>query len=411
MSIIRLGHMLSGYLVIYVTGEAVQKFINLAIREGIDLWDISVRGNMTVLKVGVDSFFDLRPLARKTGCRLRIQRKGGFPFFYSSFMRRRGLVLGLAFFVTTLYLLSSLVLFVAVEGADTVGGDRVRDLLLEMGVRPGTLKSRLDTEKTANELLLREPRLSWVNLRFQGTLLLVEVVEKIKLPPEHTGPANLVAAKDGLVTKVLVVMGEPRVKPGDTVFRGQVLIEGLLKPQDPLYAGREQLSLPVPVHAQGEVWARVWYEGYGEAALTEVIKTRTGRRSAVFVLSVKGQEVLRLGKATVPFRNYELQNVKRDFSKRIIKFPVEVEAVYAYELRLTERALTSEEALEKAAVRARLLAELQLPAGASVFNTTVEEVETGEGLVGMRYCIETVENIAVEQAREAMDSLVPGTVS
>jgi similar to stage IV sporulation protein len=399
---------MTGYLVITVKGEAVEKFINMAVREGIDLWDIGMQEQKAVLKVGVDSFFDLRPLAKKTGCRLRIERKKGLPFFYSSFMRRRGLVLGLALFVAALYFLSSLVLFVSVEGAPTVGEDRVRELVSDLGARPGTLKSRLDTEHVASELLLREPRLSWVYLRFQGTVLVIEVVEKIQAPPEHTGPANLVAAKDGLVTEVLVVMGEPRVKPGDTVSRGQILIEGLIKPQDPLYAEPGQASEPVPVHAQGEVWARVWYEGYGEAALTGVLKTRTGRRTAVWTLVAGGREVISIGKTEVPYRNYELQTIKRDFSRRIIKLPVEVITVYAYELTLEEKTLTLEAALEKAALRARFLAELQLPVGISALNTMVDEIEPGDGLVGIRYTIETVENIAAEQAREA---IVPGTVS
>lgn len=410
MSVIRLGQILSGYLVISVKGEATEKFINMAIREGIDLWDIGRQGNAAVLKVGMDSYFDLRPLAKKTGCRLRIERKGGIPFFYSSIIRRRGLVLGLTLFVTTLYYLSSLVLFVSVEGARSVGDERVRELVLEMGVRPGTRKSRLDTDQIATDLLTREPRLSWVNLRFQGTMLLIEVVEKIQLLPEHIGPSNLVAAKDGLVTEVLVVTGEPLVKRGDTVFRGQVLIEGLIRPQpaDPGQASPES----VPVQALGEVWARVWYEGYGEAALTKALKTRTGRRVAVWTLVVNGQEVLRVGKAAVPYRNYETQTVKRDFSRRIINLPIEINTIYAYELNLEEKTLTYEEALEKAALRARFLVEVQLPPGVIAENTVVEEVDAGgEGLVGIRYVMETVENIAVEQPREAMSSFVPGSVS
>ena len=320
------------------------------------------------------------------------------------------MVLGLTLFVTTLYYLSSLVLFVSVEGARSVGDERVRELVLEMGVRPGTRKSRLDTDQIATDLLTREPRLSWVNLRFQGTMLLIEVVEKIQLLPEHIGPSNLVAAKDGLVTEVLVVTGEPLVKRGDTVFRGQVLIEGLIRPQpaDPGQASPES----VPVQALGEVWARVWYEGYGEAALTKALKTRTGRRVAVWTLVVNGQEVLRVGKAAVPYRNYETQTVKRDFSRRIINLPIEINTIYAYELNLEEKTLTYEEALEKAALRARFLVEVQLPPGVIAENTVVEEVDAGgEGLVGIRYVMETVENIAVEQPREAMSSFVPGSVS
>ncbi len=412
MSILKIWSVFSGYLVVAVRGYATEKFINLAIKSDVRLWDISISGEQATFKVGVDSFFALRHLAKKTGCRLHIVQKVGFPFFYRHLIRRKGTVCGLIFFVLSLYMLSSMVLFIGVDGAETIGDARIRELAAELGVKPGIMKANLESEQLANEMIIRNPDIAWVNFKVRGTRLVIEVVEKIKAPPDLSRPADLVAAKDGLVVDVLTVMGEARVKPGDTVTRGQLLIEGLLRPHDPLAAPDMQQTAPVPVHAQGEVWARVWYEGYGESALDEVQRHRSGNRIMILSLLVDGQEVLRVGRSNIPFRNYEIETVKRDLSKRIIQFPVEIITEYAYELNLSYNLLSYEQALEVAAERGRTLAQLQIPVGVEVTAAIVEEIKLeDEKYAGARYVIETLENIVLEESWEAMDDLDSGTIS
>lgn len=407
MSIIKWRAAVTGYLLISVRGAAAEKLINLAIRQGIPLWDIRSGKDSALLKTDIDSFFDLRHLAKKTGCRLKIVRKAGLPFVYSRLFRRRGLLYGICFFIITLYVLSSFVLFVGVEGNKHLDDAYVRELAARSGVRPGVLKSNLDKEKIVKQLITLEPGLAWAGVHIRGTRVVIEVVENIKPPVGRDRPTNLIAAKDGLITDVLVIMGEAKVKPGDTVTRGQILIEGVLRPQPlhPTESGENQGPQPVPVHARGEVKARVWYEGYGEAALTEVTRIRTGRRSQAWTLAVDGQAVLRVGRFAVPYRNYDVETANAGFSERIIRFPVEIIIETSYEVDLLERKLTHEQALEIAAGRARTLAELQLPVGVLVEKITVDELTLErEGFVGVRYIVETVENIAEEELVNGGDS-------
>lgn len=399
MFILGLRYFFTGYLVICVQGIATEKFINLAIRQGIPLWDMVIKGSeKAVLKVDVDSFFELRHLAKKTGCRLKILQKAGFPFFLSRALRRRGLVIGICLFIVSLYLLSSLILFVSVEGAETLGDEYICSLAAELGAHPGAWKANLDIEDLANEMILLEPSLTWVGFHINGTRLVIEVVEKIKAPVENDIPGNIVAKKDGLVVDVLVVMGEARVQPGDTVSRGQLLIEGLLVPQSPYTDPENGDALkPVPVHARGEVLARVWYEGYGEADTIFVKRIRTGKRAIAWSVIVDGKPVLRVGSSEAPYVNYELALIKRRLPERIFQIPVELITEYMYEIELEQVRITDEQALDQAAERARILTEFQLPVGVSVKSVSLKEVETGTGnLVGVQYIIETLENIAEE---------------
>ena len=404
MSILKMRHTITGYLELSVEGAATEKFINLAIRQGIKLWDIQQTTGHAVLKVDVDSLFDLRHLARKTGCRIHILRKAGLPFLYSRLFRRRGLVLGLCFFVLTLYVLSSFVLFVGIEGNQRLEEAYIRQLAADAGVHPGLAKTRLDKDEVANKLILAEPDIAWVGIEVRGTRLIIEIVETIDPPVNPDTPGNIVAAKDGLITDVLVISGEARVNPGDIVSRGQILIEGVLEPQlvpPTVGADGEELNqgpVTVPVRARGEVHARVWYEGYGEANLSEYDPVRTGQRYSAWTLMVDGQSVLRIGRQNIPYHHYEQDTANARVLERILRVPVEIITETTYEIERKERKLTLEQATDLAAERARTLVHLQLPVGVTVESVALDAMEEEqEGLVSVRYVLETLENIAKEE--------------
>ncbi|MBT9172855.1 MAG: hypothetical protein DDT21_01241 [Syntrophomonadaceae bacterium] len=391
MSVMAVRRFFAGYLVITISGAAAEKFMNLASGLGFPLWDISCGGESTIFKTGVDSFFELAPLARKTGCRLRIMRKAGWPFFYRRLRRRRGLFLGAGLFVFLLYFFSSFILFIRVEGAETLGRERIMAAAEKAGLRTGLPKSGLDKERLAAAMLLLEPELAWVGINIQGTSLVIEVVEKSRPPAGDERPAHLVAARDGLIVDLLLITGEPRVRLGETVRRGQLLIEGVL------YPGTYPVA-PLAVRARGEVWARVWYAGYGEAALQEPVATRTGRREVSWTLVADGREVLRLGRDGAPFRHFDVETGKQRLPERIAPVPVELITSIKHELHLRVQELSLEQALALAAERAREQAVLQLPAGVEPRHIDLRQITTGSGQpVRVRYVLETLENIAVVQ--------------
>jgi len=396
VSIPKIRYAVTGYLEISVTGRATEKFINLAMQEGIPLWNIRHGPEYAVLNADVDSFFDLRHLAKRSGCRLRIKRRAGLAFLISRLIRRRGLVIGLLFFVTTLYTLSSFVLFVSVEGNERIDSEHIRRLAADAGARPGVPKWRLNKDELAHQLILAEPELAWVGVQMRGTRMVIEVKEKIKPPVALERPGHLVAAKDGLVYRVMVISGVARVAPGDTVSKGQLLIEGALRPQ----AQQDGTAIPqaVAVRARGEVWAQVWYEGYGEAALVETERIPTGRHVSVWTLLIDGQPVLRVGRQQIPYIDYERSAVRSALFRGILPFPVELLTESSYEIERRKQRLAPEQARKLAAERARFLAESQLPAGVAVLSVTVTDQDPGrEGFVGVRHVLETRENIAKDE--------------
>ncbi|MBX6377064.1 MAG: sporulation protein YqfD, partial [Clostridia bacterium] len=275
---IRFAAYVLGHLVVRASGPGCERLINLAVARGIYFWNVRRDGDDVLACVGIAGFFRLRPLVRQTRCRLRVERRVGLPFLWALLRRRRLLVAGGAVLVATLLVLSSFVWVVEVRGLRTLSRQEVLAAAARLGLKPGVAKRSLDLERIESQLPLELPRIGWVGVRVTGTRAVVEVVERAVLDPAflpQRGGADVVARRDGLVTHVLVLMGQAEVREGDVVRRGQVLIRGLLAP--PPDAPRAEEAVPRPVRARGIVLGRVWYNAYVEVSRVQVNRVRTGR--------------------------------------------------------------------------------------------------------------------------------------
>ena len=140
--------------------------------------------------------------------------------------RRRGLALGAVFFCLVLYLATSFVWFVRVTGVNRLSQGEILKLAEELDLRPGVWKRRLNLPELEEEMVRRHRGIAWAGLRVKGIVLEIEIVEHIPPVEQDPAPADLVAAKDGLIQRVVVVEGEAVVSAGDTVSQGDLLIRG-----------------------------------------------------------------------------------------------------------------------------------------------------------------------------------------
>ncbi len=388
-------NLLLGYVVIEAEGGGVEKLFNLALSRGILFWNVRRRGDKTVFSTYPDNFPLLRPLSRKAGCPIRIQGKAGFPFLFYRFKKRRGLVAGLILFFLFLYTASGFIWFIEITGAEELAEESLRATAEDLGLSPGTLKRGLDFYSLEREFLLARRDLSWVGFEIRGTKLEIRVVEKT-LPEEdfRDVTSDLVASKDGLIEKILVLSGEARVEAGDTVREGEILVSGILTAH--YQEGEEVIEGEAgAVRARGEVWARVWYEFSAAYPLTEYTRERTGNRTAFHTLSFLGREI-HLGAPSSPYGNYEVEEIKRRVKWRNLDTPVEFMTLYYYEVEVTARELSRDEALFKAGEELFARAQKALPPEAEIAGHRREELPPREGKLRLRLVIETRENIAGE---------------
>ena len=389
-----------GYVVLRVQGSGAENFLNQALSRGIVFWDVCFREGGILVKTYPDNFPLLRPIGRRTGCSLRIHGKYGLPFLFYRFKRRRGLVTGLLVFFLILYTAGRFVWFVEVEGLEEVEAEEILRAAEELGLHPGAYKRSLDFASLEREFLLKREDLAWVGFQLQGTRLIIEIMEKDPpLPDFRDTTSDLLASKDGVVEKVLVLSGEARVSPGDTVQKGQVLIVGVLTVERE--EGEETVRMETgTVRARGEVWARVWYEFKVTRPLWEEIQERTGNSTTAYHVRILDRAG-RFGPEASPYRNYQVEKIKANLTWRNMAAPIELITVHYHQLRLHRKELTRDEALYKGREELYSLARASVPSQAEISSVNVEELPSPrEEMVSLRLVVETRENIVKEREHE-----------
>ena len=394
-----------GYVIIKIEGYGVEKLINYLIRSELEVWDISQENDYFLAKLKASDFKKIRNIVRQVKCQVSIEAKKGVPFLLQRFKVRKGLIVGLATAVLTIYILSSFIWLLEIKGLEELSEDEIITLLAEAGFEQGVLKYRVDLE-TVEEQLNQHPQISWADVELRGTKLLVEVAEKEALPEQEVEQADVVAKKPGLIEELIVLQGQAVVEEGEMVELGEKLISGEVKvyPQEEQTDKEEQEELePIEtkrVMAEGIVKAKVWYEEHSEVALSRFYQQQTSRVADSFKLRWGDREIALSGPDKPPFANFKVEEERKSLSLwRNIDFPIEIIRRRYVELRELNERLSYAEAKELAFKQAeeRILAAADEEA--TVIDKQFEVLSTAESAesVQVRVLITTKEEIGEQK--------------
>ena len=393
---VRIWNYLRGYLVIKVEGLSLEKFINLCLRQGIHLWKIK-RSTYTSLTacISISGFRKLHSIRRAVRCRITIIDKRGFPFIAYRFRNRKMLIAGMVLFMAILYGLGSFVWVVEVEGAIKTDPQYIIEKLEKYGIKPGTFKRDIDTWTTENRMLIEIPELSWISIEIKGVKAIARVVEATKPPAlvSKDTPCNIVAAKDGIIEKVIVLEGETLIKRGDTVRQGQLLVSGIIEHED--------TGVVRYVHAMAQIMARTWYEGRSYVPFKEVSGIRTGNKITHKYYEINGWS-LDTDKIEIPFEKYEVEESKIPVVGAGQALPFYSVIRDYYEIKGVSPQERIEIALAKAEEKAWKEAQKKIPNGAKIIDKQFKyDMIKGEGIDAVVY-VEVLEDIA-EQKEISVD--------
>ncbi|MGI6413007.1 MAG: sporulation protein YqfD [Syntrophomonadaceae bacterium] len=258
-----------GVVSVRLHGKNPEKVINMALSRGVFLWNIKRKGDWLELKVRSSGFEALNTIVEETGHSLEVINKKGLPFLKTTFKRRIGFVSGALVFILALYFMSSFVWHIEVTGYERVDKNRILLTAAKYGVYKGAAKWSFSRTEVEEAMLRDIDELTYVRLNVKGVKVTIEVVEKIFPREEITGPCHIIASKDGVVEEILVLEGQVKIREGQAVSKGDILISGLVIPEiNPFMQNVSDVPLePYTVRARGVVKARVWYEAYAECPL------------------------------------------------------------------------------------------------------------------------------------------------
>lgn len=248
---------LQGQSRIRLEGTGAVRCMNLLLGQDLELRSAWRKDSALELWVSTKEMKRVRRCAEKCGCRVEVLREKGFPAWRRRYGNRYGFMLGLLLAVAAMFFLNCYIWKMDIRGNERISDTEVIQRLAAYGLKEGSWKNGMDLEKARNELLLQYPEWSWLSLSIEGSTLEVRLEEATQAPEiERPGdPRDIVADRDGVIYSIVARRGTPKVRAGDVVRKGDVLISGTIEIE--MEDGSKKYEY---TEASGEVYALCTFE-------------------------------------------------------------------------------------------------------------------------------------------------------
>ena len=359
---------INGWVTVEIKGRTCVKFLNICTHRGVRLRETR-RIDDETLRVDIparDYKRHGRQIARKADCRIHLVRRYGIGLGIHKYRRRRALLIGFPLCIALIVYFSSVVWQINITGGEALDRALTQSILMEAGVHPGSFFWGLDTKQLSRNLLeAQEDRLAWVGIERVGTTLNVELAtgsfyQGQTIPQEV--PCNIVAAKAGVISKIVPSSGTAMVQKGDIVEAGQLLVSGIVNVNDDYVTTAPELQ----VHAEAQIQAIVTYSVSVPITDTRVRVVQTGREQTSYVLYLPGFSV------KWPFWKQDgFESCTVMCTDEFGKGPFGLRKIFSQETRSETVEMEYEEALSWAKERAAAQVNDQIPEEAQVLDTSV----------------------------------------
>lgn len=271
-----------GYLKVSFEGVYSERILSVLADENIKVWHLKYKSGIILCRMFAKDFKRIRGIRKKTGVKIKIVGKCGFPFIWKGYNHRFGFLIGAVLFFVLLKFFSTFVWVINVDGNNTVKSADIINTLSSIGITERMKKSDINAKISAQNLLMQRNDLAWASLNIEGCVLNVNVSEIEKKPSsDEAVPSNLIAKEDGIIKKIDAVSGDVRVKVGENVHKGDILVSGII----------ESMSSTAFVNSNAVVLAQVERNYIEKELFVKSIKKNTGKVSNNRVLEVLGVKI------------------------------------------------------------------------------------------------------------------------
>lgn len=341
-----------GYKQVEIEGYYLERFLNEILKNSIFVWKIDrIQINKVRINASNSAIIDLKEIALKNQCLMKITKDCGIPAIVKRYKKRR-YIFGLSFtFFIMIFAISRFIWNIDVSGNIEIDKKQVIEIAKKSGLSIGKYKQKIDTESVIKDIKNSLDNVSWVGVDYKGTNAIIKIVEGQKIPMvvNENDFCNIVAKKDGEIQKIVAQNGTVMCKDGDNVKQGQILIAGWM---EGLYTGKYF------VNSEGSVKAKISYSETTKIYKNEIERKHTGKRDKKVSIKMKNLQI-NLFKRVSKFKKYDtIETIK---SLRLssnfylpIKFVIydsfEVEEIKKYndfETAKTNGELTAKSKLDK----------------------------------------------------------------
>ena len=381
---------LIGYVKISVEGYYIERFINICTNNNITIWNLKRSENIKLsLNTRVGEFKEILKIAKKTGCKVKIQKKCGLPFLMNKYKKRKIFLIFLILIISFIIFSSNFIWNIEIREEQGKSLENIAEDLKENGLKIGEIKSKINTKEVINKVRLKRQDIAWMGIELKGTNAIVKIVKADGKPNiiNEDEYCNIVSNKTGIITKINAQNGTANVNVGDTINVGTTLISGWMEGK---YTGIRY------VHAKGEIEAKVWYTKNKKINFKQEKKEETGNQENKYSIKLNNFKI-NFHKGVSKFKIYDTINEEKKF-KIFSDFylPISIIKTTYKEQENKEKIYTQEEAKNIGVQELEEEIEQEIENKENILNKNINTYESEEG-VEVYVTYEVLENIGTEE--------------
>lgn len=371
-----------GVVVVQIEGYFTERFINLCKINNIKIWDVrNIVNGVIRFKIDIGEFKKLKPIAKKTKCKVTIKEKEGLYFTFYKYRKRKIFALLTIVLLIISILFSTFIWKIEITGNTYIKNEEIISSLKNSGIYVGRNKTFINKKDVISDMRVAIPDLSWIGIEIDGTKAMVKIVEKTKIDEKNIQQdvcGNIVADKSGIITKIIPENGTALLKAGSYAEEGNILIEGVIysKLMDPEY-----------VTAKGIVKINKEYIFSKEYFYENIIKNYNNKIRYSIGVTIDSKEYM---------INYLNKSLKYDINKSAKSFSLfgknisfDLYKFSEYDESIVKK--SRDEILEEAKIDGKNYIESEIlpnTISGSIVNSILEEEETEAGIkVNIKYTV------------------------
>ena len=268
--ILKLIRWIFGYVIFSIDNKNSRLFLNLVSKSKLKLWDIENINNIMISKASLNDFEVILKKMKSNNVKLNLIKRIGLPYFLIRNKNRKGLLLGILIFFTSLKILSNYIWKINVQGIESIDLDEIINISKENGIFIGSNKKNIDSKISSQNIMSKVNDISWMSINIEGCTANILIKEREKEPNfDDNNSKYIKAACDARIVRMETFAGVPLVKIGDVVLKDQILVSSVSVDEE----GNEKIT-----NAKANVWGEVCEEFIDSEETSQIKKIRTGNK-------------------------------------------------------------------------------------------------------------------------------------
>ena len=316
---------MSGKVDFRAEGADIEKFITFCAKNGIEINNLNKNGYILSGKVSAENYKKFRKPAKSLGLKIRIIKKSGFIFILRKNRNKSGFVFGLLYAFMFIFIMNGFIWDINITGNDKIEFEEIINSAEKAGLRTGTLASKHFTQDIEWFILRENEGLASVEVNIQGSkagIIVTERKEEENFKSDDDIPTNIIASKYGIIKDIYVFDGQPNVKRGEAVNKGDLLVSAVYEDS------HKKLTLK---HARAKVIAETDYETEIRFKFKQVNEEKGKNIGKTYKIIFLGKE-LNFGKIPDKTRVYSEEKIKEYYFFNV-KLPIKLISTRFYDVK------------------------------------------------------------------------------